>query len=262
MKPKKLSFALDISAKNILQRIGQNPQLVVPDGYLFVAAATDLNVSYAMSTTIIAFKRDLTACVLYHGVKKVHIDQRLNDTDYNQRVYDKLIELGNELKSFGLKINGWGIDAGGRNWTSVCDFAKNSMQLVGIPACAMAGKASHMFNPFVRSRLRDAIGRTVLCGDAKEQTVAGSGVKYMFFDSDVYRETAQRAFLSPLGSQGGCQLYNGTPEEHTDFAQQIANEHIKFVKHRPDGRNEYYWTSRDPHDYLDTCSMCFAIASS
>lgn len=190
MKPKKLSFALDISAKNVLQRIGQNPQLVVPEGYLFVAAATDLNVSYAMTTSIIAFKRDLTSVVLYHGVKKVHIDQKLNDTDYNQRVYNKLIELGTELKSFGLKINGWGIDAGGRNWTAVCDFAKNSMQLVNIPACAMAGKASHMFNPFVRSRLRDSIGRTVLCGDAKEQTVAGSGVKYMFFDSDVYRETA------------------------------------------------------------------------
>ena len=262
MKPKKLSFALDISAKNILQRIGKFPRLVVPDGYLFVAASTDLNVSYAMTTTIIAFKRDMTACVIHHSIKKMHIDQRLNDTDYNQRVYAKLIEVGNELKSFGLKINGWGIDAGGRNWTSVCDFAKNAMQLVGVPACAMAGKASHLFNPFIRSRLRDAIGRTILCGDAKEQNAAGSGVKYMFFDSDVYRETAQRAFLSPLGSQGGCQLYDGTPEEHTDFAQQVANEHIKFVKHRPDGRNEYYWTSREPHDYLDTCSMCFAIASS
>ena len=262
MRPKKMSFALEISAKNILQRIGKNPQLVVPEGYLFVAAATDLNVSYAMTTTIIAFKRDLTSCVLYHGITKVHIDQKLNDIDYNQRVYDKLIEIGNELKSFGVKINGWGIDAGGRNWSTVCEFAKNSMSLVNIPACAMAGKASHIFNPFVKSRLRDAIGRTVLCGDAKEQAIAGSGVKYMFFDSDVYRETAQRAFLSPLGSQGGCQLYNGTPEEHTDFAQQVSNEQIKFVKHRPDGRNEYYWTSREPHDYLDTCSMCFAIASS
>lgn len=59
-----------------------------------------------------------------------------------------------------------------------------------------------MFNPLIRSRLRDAIGRTVLCGDAMEQTKAGSGLKYMFFDSDLYREMAQRAFLAPLGSQG------------------------------------------------------------
>lgn len=52
----------------------------------------------------------------------------------------------------------------------------------------MAGKASHVFNPFMRSRLRDAIGRTILCGDQAEQYKSGAGHKYMFFDSDAYRE--------------------------------------------------------------------------
>lgn len=66
MKPKKLSFSLDISPRVILQRIGQYPQLVVPDGFLFVAASTDLNVSFALTTTIIAFKRDLTSVVIHH----------------------------------------------------------------------------------------------------------------------------------------------------------------------------------------------------
>lgn len=166
------------------------------------------------------------------------------------------------MKSYGVRIDGWGIDAGGRNWDAVCEFAKNSSHLCGIPSCAMAGRASHMFNPGMRSRLRDAIGRTILCGDTKEQTKAGSGYKYMFFDSDVYRECAQRAFLTALGAPGGCQLYNGTTDEHADFAQQVTAERIKFVKHKPDGRNEYYWTSDPTHDYLDTCAMCFAIASS
>lgn len=204
----------------------------------------------------------MTSTVLYHDIKKVRIDGKLPDIDYNQKVYQALVDLGKKLKSLGIKIDGWGIDAGGRNFSTVCEFAKNSNQLVGIPTCAMAGKASHVFNPFMRSRLRDAIGRTILCGDQMEQQKSGAGHKYMFFDSDVYREMVQRAFLSPLGSQGGCQLYDGTPEEHTEFAQQVTNEHIKFVKHRQDGRNEYYWTSKEPHDYLDTMAMCFAIASS
>jgi len=65
-----------------------------------------------------------------------------------------------------IKIDGLAIDAGGRNFDAVCGFAKVAMRTVGIPACAFAGRAANIFNPFVRSRLRDAIGRTVLCGDA------------------------------------------------------------------------------------------------
>ena len=33
-------------------------------------------------------------------------------------------------------------------------------------------------------------------------------------------------------------------------------------RHRSDGRSEYFWTTKEPHDYLDTMAMCFAIASS
>ena len=262
MKPQRLSFALDITSQTVLRRIGQKQRDVVPDGFQFVACAIDLNVSHAMTYSIVAFKRDMTAVVIHHGIKKTRIDLKLNDTDYNRKVYDKLAELLRELKSIGIHIDGVGIDAGGRNWQAVCDFCSNSMQLVGIPCCAMAGKASHMFNPYVRSRLRDAIGRTVLCGDSSEHARSGSGQKYMFFDSDVYREIVQKAFLSEVGAQGSCQLYNGTVEEHSEFAIQVTNEHIKFIKHRQDGRDEYFWTSKEPHDYLDTMSMCYAIAAS
>ena len=126
----------------------------------------------------------------------------------------------------------------------------------------MAGRASHLFNPLVRSRLRDAIGRTVLCGDAMEQTKAGAGHKYMFFDSDLYREMAQRAFLAPLGSNGSAQLYKGTASEHGDFAQQITNERLRAVEHKQDGRNIYHWQTMEPHDFGDCMSMSYAIAAS
>ena len=262
MSPKKMSFALDITPMHIVKKISKMPPCVVPDNYIFVACSTDLNVSYAMTTSIVAFKKDTTSIVLYHGIKKVRIDQKLNEAEYNQKVYSNLCELGNQIKNLGIKIDGWAIDAGGRNWSAVCQFAKNSMRVVGIPACAMAGKASHVFNPYVRTRLRNAVGRTVLCGDLAEQARAGSGNKYIFFDSDFYREQAQKAFLTPIGANGGCELYNGTPEEHSEFAIQVTNEHIKYIKHKQDGRDEYYWTSKEPHDYLDTMSMCYATAAS
>jgi len=165
MKPKRYSFQIDIQPKVILSRASDTKRLRVPDGYVFVACATDLNVSYAASTTITAFKPDMTAHVLYHEVTRCKIDSKLNDTEYSQNVYNLLVKIGKQIKSLGVKIDGWAIDAGGRNWNAVCSYAKQAMSSCGLPACAFAGRAANIFNPFVRSRLRNAIGRTVLCGD-------------------------------------------------------------------------------------------------
>ena len=82
----------------------------------------------------------------------------------------------------------------------------------------MIGRASHKFNPYVRSRLRDELNRTVLCGDAPEHVKAGSGKKYLVWDSDLYRETVHKAFMSGLGSAGSCCLYNAPKDEHTEYA--------------------------------------------
>lgn len=215
MTVKKYDFALNITPKNVLAKIGRTKRLEVEDGYTFVCASSDLNVSFAVTTTLIAFKRDLTGTVIDHFVTPCRIPTTLNETEYNQRVHDILSKIGNKLKEYNIQINAWGIDAGGKNFNVVTNFVKVSK---GIPACAMLGRASHMLNLFTRSRLREAIGRTILCGDSQEHIKANSGIKYMFFDSDVYREQAQRALLSPLYAQGSLSLYDGTPESHKDFA--------------------------------------------
>lgn len=262
MKPKRYSFQIDISPRIVMSRSNEVGRLKVPEGYVLVACATDLNVSYAASTTITAFKPDMTAHVIYHEITPCKIDSKLNDTEYNQKVYNLLVGIGKKLKSLGIKIDGWAIDAGGRNWSAVCSYAKQAMSSCGLPACAFAGRASNIFNPFVRSRLRDAIGRTVLCGDSAEHIKAGSGQKYVFFDADLFKEMVQKAFLSELGAPGGCSIYDGDADEHSEFAIQICNEKLLFVKHSQDGRNHYNWKTQEPHDYLDCMSMCYAVASS
>lgn len=166
MKPHKFSFKLDIKPKDILAKTTEDCQLVVPDGYVFVAASTDLNLSYALTTVIIGFKPDMTAHVITYMFTKCNVDSRLPTAQYNEAVYDALTSLGREIKALGLKIDGWGIDGSGVPFDAVTMFTKNSMKLVGLPACAMLGRASHIFNPFVRTRLRDAVNKTVLCGDA------------------------------------------------------------------------------------------------
>lgn len=141
-------------------------------------------------------------------------------------------------------------------------FTKNAFQLVGLPACAMMGRASHVFNPFVRTRLRDAVNKTVLCGDAQEHVKSGAGKKYMFWNSDFYRETVQKAFLAKIGAPGSCTLFDGTTDEHTEYAMQVCNERLLLIQHKKDGRDIYSWKSREPHDALDATAQAFAVAAS
>ena len=126
----------------------------------------------------------------------------------------------------------------------------------------MIGRASHKFNPYIRTRLRDEINSTVLCGDPEEHIKAGAGKKYMFWDSDLYRETVQRAFTSEVGAAGSCCLYKGDRDEHTEYAMQLCNERLRLIRHGQDGRSVYFWKSKEPHDFLDSTAQAYAVAAS
>ena len=261
MMPKRVDLALRITPKDVVSRINQSIQKnQIPDGYVFCCGGIDLNTSYGATITLACFKTDSTMCVIRHKINKLVIDQQLPDVQYNQAVYNALGKIFKRLQELGLKINAVGIDAGGRNLSAVCEFAKNSINVYGIPSCGMIGRASTNFNPYVKSRLRNAVGRTVLCGDQKEHLKAGSGYKFMFFDSDHFREIVQRSFLVETGAPGSCNLYKDLPLEHVEFANQVCNEQLRWKKSKGDGRIEYNWRSKEPHDYLDTLAMVRAIA--
>lgn len=262
MSPQRESFALDISPADVAKVIGSHPRATIPDGYRLTVAAVDLNVSHALTLVLKSFKPDMSSVVLIHKIFPASIPTTLSDAEYSSRVTSALDATAHYLSSLDLHIDALGLDAGGRNWDVVCAWSRICKEKHGFGACAMAGRASHKFNAFSRSRLRDAQNRTVLCGDPAEHARAGTGQKYMFWDSDFYREKVQRALLTPLGGLGGCQLYNADPAEHVEYANQICNERIRHVRHLSDGRDEYEWISKEPHDYLDASAMCDAIAGS
>lgn len=262
MSPQRESFALDITPSDIAKNIGSFPRASVPDGYRLTVGALDLNVSHAVTLVIKSYKPDMSSVVLIHKIFPASIPTTLSDADYSNRVTAALDAVAKFLSSLDIHLDALGVDAGGRNWDVVCSWARFCKEKHGLSACAMAGRASHRFNAFSRSRLRDAQNRTVLCGDPAEHARAGSGQKYLFFDSDYYREKVQRALLTPLGGLGGCQLYNADPSEHVEYASQVCNERIRHVRHLSDGRDEYEWISKEPHDYLDASAMCDAIAGS
>lgn len=253
MSPKRERFAFEITPLLILSRVRKDvPRLAVPDGFVLVVAATDINPSYALTTSITAFARDRTAFVLEHVVSPVCIDGKVNDTEFARLLYAALAEHGRALAALGVKIDGWGIDASGKQFDAVTAFAPMSFQICGIPACAMAGRAATRFNPLVRTRVRDAAHGTVLCADG--------GRKWLAWDADMYKETAQRSWATEVGAPGGLSMFDGAG--HEGFAVQVANEQLVAKKERADGRVEYTWRTREPHDFGDCMAMCYALAAS
>ena len=162
----------------------------------------------------------------------------------------------------GVALDGWAIDASGTPFAVVTDFARNAVKVCGIPCIAMIGRASHTFSEYPRSRLKEAVKRTVLCGDEREHLKRGGGIKYQYWDSDHYREACQRAFLSETGARGSCELYKAEADEHMDYANQLCNERLLYIKALPNGRNQYAWKSKEPHDFLDATAQAFAVAAS
>jgi hypothetical protein len=81
--PKKLEFRLDITPKDVLLKITDHKWLVVPEGYILVVASTDLNVSYGITTVIVAFKPDGSAHILWHDIQKCRIPSNIPQAEYN-----------------------------------------------------------------------------------------------------------------------------------------------------------------------------------
>lgn len=199
--------------------------------------------------------------VLYHDIHKCNIDARLPEAEYSAAVIRELSIVGKRIGNLGIKIDGWGIDASGTPFEATCQFAKHSIRLCGLRAVAMVGRANHVYNPLVRSRLRDDINGTILCGDPAEHLKAGTGKKWLVINADKWRETAHKAILAPLGAAGTLTLYAGDGDEHAEFAAQIANERLVLIQHKKDGRDVYTWRTKEPHDYGDALSMCYALAA-
>ena len=124
--------------------------------------------SHALTNTIVSFDSHMSATILYHEVFKCNVSSKLPEIEYHQKVYELLTNYGKKVASLGVKIDYVGIDAGGSNFNVVTDWCKHSKQLCGLSSCAFIGRASHFWNANVRSKLRSACGRTVLCGDEQE----------------------------------------------------------------------------------------------
>lgn len=189
MNPIQLQSSLPITPSIVASRKSTLRELEIPEENVqWVCASTDLNLSKYLTTTVMVFLRNHTSVVIYHKFRKCHIPANIPEEDYYNRVYNLLGEHGRELSKLGIKINAWVIDANGSPWNAVLDFCRLSNKICGIPAAGFVGKASTQYRSFLRSRLKEDVNRTLLCGDVDERKKSGTGRKWTYFDSDYYHE--------------------------------------------------------------------------
>jgi hypothetical protein len=258
MTPEQMTFAIPISPDLVASRKSSLKMLEVPkENVNAVVASTDLNLSFALTTTITVFMRDQTSVVIYHKFRKSSVHVNVPEQEYYKQVYELLAQHGQELKSLGVKIDAWAIDANGQPYTAVLDFCKNSKKLCGISACGFIGRSSTQFRAYPRSRLKEPVNDTVLCGDYEERKCAGTGRKYCVFNSDLYHEKVQKGFLQSVGNLGSLSWYDGN--DHAKWAIQVCGEKLVGKKVRNDGTVEYTWREIGEHwDALDSIGQALA----
>lgn len=217
MSPAHVQVSLPITPEIVASRKSDLKMLEIPqENVNAVIASTDLNLSYALTTTITVFFNNQTSVVVWHKFRTANVKMNIPEQEYYKQVYELLVQHGRELKALGIRIDAWAIDCNGLPYNAVLDFCRNSMRACGIPACGFIGRSSTQFRAYPRTRLKEPVNDTVLCGDANEHRQAGSGRRYCMFNSDLYHEKVQKGFLASVGNLGSISWYNGT--DHSKWA--------------------------------------------
>ena len=263
MHPVREHDTFRISAPLIVSRVrkGSMP-FTKPQGTVFTAAATDLNPAYAFTTCIVCFDKMQTGFIPYYHLftgAPLPIPDEIPDQQRVARVFAALIAHGREIAGWcnahGFGIDSWGVDAGGKQWDAVMRFAAASKTDCGIDCLPMAGRAGRTWNPNVKSKIGAERNGTVMCSDPQR------GWRWLAFNADIHRETAQKAWLGEVGSPGGLSLFDGNGTRHAEFAGQVAAEFLEYKVTLQDGRTDYRWkTIGRKHDFGDAVTMCYALA--
>lgn len=261
MRPTRHRDTFSISAPLVASRINVGkPEFWVPPEAVFVACATDLNPAVGFSSVVTAFDRNQTAHILHYDrytMPPLPIRDNIPDKLRNQLITQALVGCGKRLaticREHGIALNRWGIDCGGKQWEAANNFARVSRQVCGIGAMPMAGRAGRNYNPYVKTRITDERNATVLCGDQSK------GWRWLAWNADSYKETAQKAWLGEVGTPGGATLYDGS--KHGELAAEMAAEALEYKVAMSDGRTDYRWRKVGAaNHYLDAFAMCYALA--
>lgn len=260
MEPPRKRQIVNISVPLILSRVRRGTAAFhKPGGTVFTALCTDLNPAYGLTSAAVCFEPNGTAFVPWYGIFKdapLPLSEKMPVPEWEEKLHAALCVIAGRFAAFGLKIDQWGVDAGGAAFDAVLRFAEGCKDRFGLDCMPMIGRAGRSWNPAVKSRIAAARNDTVLC--AREQSRRN---RWIAFNADLWRETAQKAWQAEPGAAGGLTLADAHGARHNDFATQVCAEQLESKTQTQDGRTVYRWREiGKKHDFGDAVTMCFALA--
>jgi len=247
-------YVLTPSMIEARQDAGRSP-LKKPDWVTYTVASTDVNPSYALSTVVLGFGQDQTCAVLWYGLHKLSIKGRSPTREDHAELYNEIVKHGRDLSGMATVPDEWVIDGGGYNFDPVVRATSESTRLVGIPAMTYTGRNSTKYRPYGRTADGNPREQCHRCATLKDNR----HIKWVVFNSDYWREIAQRSWLGALGTPGSSSLFEGG---HGEFARQICAEPI-IDKAELGGQTVWKWKEQPGvvHDYGDCMAQGFAAAA-
>ena len=249
----------ELKPRNVLERSCKLPPDVAPEDVTLTVLTTDINYSYGLTYEVAAFTKSRTCHVLAHGVWcEAPLPVSAKGTSVVQRqdaVKEALGKMAAWVEQQPWKLDMWLIDAGGEQFGTVTSFCRESKKSGGI-ARAIIGRAGKSYNPNTKTQFGRVRGKVYQC------FTRDTG-RWMCFDADYYKESAQTSWLAEIGLPGSASLFDG---DHRDYADQMCREVLaaKGVLETRSGATvgvAYKWDSKPgKHDFLDCHAMAFAAA--
>jgi hypothetical protein len=242
----------------ILSRRNKLPPMQVPDWCSMRLASSDINPSYALSTVLPGFGIDQTAAMLWHGLHPLAIRSDLPAPEFARQLFGQLTAHGRFLASLPCKPEAWGIDAGGAQFDAVVRFASESVSLCGIQAYAMTGRGWKAYKPYGKTAIPAQIREQCHgCMDQKE----GRRIRWVAWNSDYWKEIAQRAWLGEVGSPGSISIPTG---DHRELSDQIVAQPLLKKGIGLSGAMEWIFKPDNlcsKHDFGDAMAQSYALAA-
>ena len=226
---------------------------IVPDWAVRVVAATDVNRSYALTTAIVAFGANQRAAVLWYGLyknKDFLCTKNMPPAEQRKRIYEGLAAHGVEISKLPCRPNLWVIDGNGYPEGTGIDLAASSPRICGLECACSFGRGWKMY--------RQTGKHKIIKGEQWHRTVESRAKQWVIWNSDYWKESAQKGWTGAPGGPGSCSLFRG---KHDDFAFQIANEPLRAKGEGLSGRTEWIFDDNGIHDYGDCMAMAYMGAA-
>ena len=225
-----------------------------PDWVTRVVASTDINPSHALTTVVVGFGEDQSAAVLWYGLHRLSIPGDTPAPELARALFEQLAIHGKALAGLPVVPEVWAIDAGGANFDAVIRFSETSARLCGIPAHGFTGRSAKFYRPYGKHVSGTPREQCHGCLDRK----LGRHIRWVAWNSDYWKEVAQRAWLGEIGSPSAISLFDGL---HSEFAAQVSNERL-LGKGDVGGQTFWNWV-RVPgrNDFGDATAQAYALAA-